>query len=100
MNVIQHKVTEEEKIASADHRLHIICKKRKLEHLKNTSKRIRLNINTLWDTLCEKEITTERECRFLGHVCTTYFVYQYTIIVYLNFFHMPISFSVSINCKE
>ena len=65
MNVIQHKVTEEEaitarlqeeehflleQIASADRRLHIIHEKMKLEHLKNTSKRIRLNINTLWNT--------------------------------------------------
>ena len=97
MNVIQHQVAKEEaitarlqeeecflleQIASTDCRLHIICKKRKLEHLKNTSKRIRLNINTLWDTLRVKEITIERECRLLGHVCTTYVVYQYTIIVF------------------
>ena len=103
INVIQHQVAEEEaitaqlqeeehflldEIARADCRLHIILEKRKLEHLKNTTKRIRLNINTLWDTLCEKEITIERECRLLGHVCTTYFIYQHIII----FFHVPISF--------
>ena len=87
MNIIQHQVEEEEaitvqlqekecflldKIARADRRLHIIHEKRKLEHLQNTTKRIRLNINTLWDTLHEKEITIERECRLLAHVCTTY----------------------------
>ena len=103
INVIQHQVAEEEAITAQLQERSISCltklqeqivdctsfvKKRKLEHLKNITKRIRLNINTLWDTLCEKEITIERECRLLGHVCTTYFIYQHIII----FFHVPISF--------
>ena len=56
MNIIQHQVPEEEaitarlqeeehflleQIVSTDRRLHIIHEKRKLEHLKNTSKRIK-----------------------------------------------------------
>ena len=96
MNIIQYQIVEEEtitaqlqeehflldEIARADRRLHIIREKKKLEHLKNTTKRIRLNINTLWDTLHEKEITIERERRLLAHVCTTYFIYQYIITIF------------------
>ena len=107
MNIIQHQVAEEEaitaqlqeeehflrdEIARADRRLHIIREKRKLEHLKNTTKRIRLNINILWDTLREKEITIDRECRLLAHVCTTYFIYQYIIIILFSYANIFLGF--------
>ena len=90
MNAVQQEVAEEAainvqlaeqecvllvKIADAEWRLNIIREKRKLEELKKSSLHLWFNINTLQDTLWQKEISIDEENKHLQHVCTICLLY-------------------------
>ena len=90
MDVILHEVAEEvqvneelagmeckllDEIVSAHCQLKIIREKRKLNELRNNSKRLHLNIIKLCDTLCQREIMIQRESRQLQDVSTILLIF-------------------------